>query len=84
MIASLLDVLFGCCHKRYSFPITVKSARRRSEAASITGTYVVCLDCGKEFPYDWREMKVVSRSRKSEPEMVNEAAESYATKQTAA
>jgi len=20
----------------------------------------VCLDCGKEFPYDWKEMKVIS------------------------
>jgi len=84
MIASFLDVLFGCCHKRYSFPITVKSAQRRSEAASVTGTYVVCLDCGREFAYDWREMKVVSRSRKPESEMVTEAAESFAAKQTAA
>ncbi len=25
-----------------------------------TGTYVVCLDCGKEFAYDWKQMKVVS------------------------
>ena len=62
MIASLLDVLFGCCHKRYSFPITVKSAHRRSEAASVTGTYVVCLDCGKEFQYDWHAMQMVSSS----------------------
>jgi hypothetical protein len=23
------------------------------------GTYVVCLDCGKEFRYDWHEMKIV-------------------------
>jgi hypothetical protein len=33
--------------------------------------YVVCLDCGKEFPYDWREMKVISDSpaaRKHAPE----------------
>lgn len=25
-----------------------------------TGTYVVCLDCGKEFAYDWEQMKVLS------------------------
>jgi RNase P subunit RPR2 len=60
MIASLVDVLFGCWHKNLSFPITSRSARRRSEAAGVTGTYVVCLDCGKEFPYDWKSMKVVS------------------------
>lgn len=84
MIASLLDVLFGCCHKRYSFPITVKSARRRSEAASVTGTYVVCLDCGREFPYDWREMKVVSRTPQRVAEVAAEASEPYAAKQSAA
>ena len=84
MIASLLDVLFGCCHKRYSFPITVKSAHRRSEAASVTGTYVVCLDCGKEFPYDWREMRVVSRAARMAGEVGGEAAEPLAAKQTAA
>jgi len=22
------------------------------------GTYVVCLDCGQEFRYDWKEMRV--------------------------
>ncbi len=22
------------------------------------GTYVVCLDCGKEFRYDWNEMRL--------------------------
>ena len=55
----LLDALFGCPHKKLSFPFTVRGARRRTQAASITGTYVVCLDCGLEFPYDWNEMKVI-------------------------
>jgi hypothetical protein len=54
----LLDVLFGCTHKRYTFPLSAKGPRR-SEAAALTGTYVVCLDCGKEFAYDWRQMKVM-------------------------
>jgi len=56
---SLVDLFFGCWHKNCSFPISARGSRR-SAAASITGTYVVCLDCGKEFPYDWHEMKVVS------------------------
>ncbi len=56
---SLLDFVFGCSHKRCSFPMTVRGARRRTPAAALTGTYVVCLDCGKEFPYDWKTMKVV-------------------------
>jgi hypothetical protein len=58
----LLDAMFGCSHKQLSFPITVRGARRRSQAASLTGTYVVCLDCGQEFPYDWNEMKIVRQS----------------------
>ncbi len=56
---SLFDKVFGCSHKRCSFPITVKQRRQRSPAASVTGTYVVCLDCGHEFPYDWEQMKMV-------------------------
>jgi hypothetical protein len=61
---NLFDLFFGCSHKHCSFPITVRGKLRRSEAASVTGTYVVCLDCGKEFPYDWKEMKLV----RSKPE----------------
>jgi len=59
MIGKLLDAFFGCWHGRYSFPISTRSGSRRSQAASLTGTYVVCLDCGKELPYDWQEMKVI-------------------------
>ncbi len=64
MFENMLDYLFGCWHKNYSFPITAKAGKRRSDAANVTGTYVVCLDCGKEFPYDWREMRVVAMPRK--------------------
>jgi hypothetical protein len=69
MITNIVDILFGCWHRKYSFPITSKLGHRRSEAALVTGTYVVCLDCGKEFPYDWREMKVVSISRRTRPRL---------------
>ncbi len=61
----LLDRVFGCSHKRCSFPITVRGKLRRSPAASVTGTYVVCLDCGQEFPYDWNAMKLVDQPAKS-------------------
>jgi hypothetical protein len=56
----LLDALFGCWHQRVSFPLTNKQAQRRCDAAEQTGTYIVCLDCGKEFPYDWNSMRVIS------------------------
>jgi hypothetical protein len=63
MLTDVFDILFGCWHSRYSFPITErkKGTKPRTPAASVTGTYVVCLDCGKEFPYDWNQMKVLSR-----------------------
>lgn len=59
MFSRILDAVFGCVHSHYSFPITVKRGKRNA-AALVTGTYVVCLDCGKEMPYDWKQMKVVS------------------------
>ena len=62
MIAKLFDAFFGCKHSHYSFPITVRPRSRRNSAALLTGTYVACLDCGREFPYDWHEMKVITSS----------------------
>ncbi|MCU1306193.1 MAG: hypothetical protein JWN45_888 [Acidobacteriaceae bacterium] len=62
MITDFVDILFGCWHSNYSFPITAKVGAR-GKAAQVTGTYVVCLDCGKEFPYDWTQMKVVGTQR---------------------
>jgi hypothetical protein len=64
MFAKLLDAVFGCWHSHYSFPITPRSAARRGSAACLTGTYVVCLDCSKELPYDWNTMKVVTSIEK--------------------
>jgi len=58
----ILDALFGCWHKRISFPQTSKSGQRRCQAAQQTGTYVVCLDCGSEFAYDWKKMRILSPS----------------------
>jgi hypothetical protein len=55
-----MDFLFGCTHRRYTFPMTAKPGQRRPEVATVTGTWVACLDCGKEFAYDWKQMKVVS------------------------
>ena len=78
MISKLFDAFFGCWHNHYSFPITVRRGCRRSGAASLTGTYVVCLDCGKEAPYDWAQMKVISS-----PSDQRHYAQSLASKQAA-
>jgi hypothetical protein len=54
MLQSLLNTVFACSHRRTTFPITPgrKSASHRNTP------YVVCLDCGKEFAYNWNEMRV--------------------------
>ena len=58
---SLFDLVFGCWHKDCSFPITVRGKLRRNTAAAcVIGNYVVGLDCGREFPYDWVQMKLVA------------------------
>ncbi|HKW76630.1 MAG TPA: hypothetical protein VJN64_13960 [Terriglobales bacterium] len=79
-MANLLDILFGCTHKRFSFPMTRRPGQRHSHAASLTGTYVACLDCGKEFPYDWQEMKVVEHLPRRNKALATKTAESYAGK----
>jgi len=54
MIDSLLNLMFRCSHRRLTRPVTpVGKAGVPNE-----GTYVVCLDCGKQFSYDLTEMKV--------------------------
>ncbi|HKE30513.1 MAG TPA: hypothetical protein VKD65_02235 [Candidatus Angelobacter sp.] len=63
----ILDMLFGCWHKRLSFPISGKRGQRRPLAAQQTGTYVVCLDCGREFAYDWQQMRIVSARKQHDP-----------------
>jgi hypothetical protein len=60
MIQKFVDAVFGCRHSHYSFPVSVRRATHRPQAAAMTGMYVVCLDCGKEFGYDWQEMKVIT------------------------
>jgi hypothetical protein len=57
VIHSLLEKLFGCAHDRTTFPITPSRVSGLSGGAR-KGTYIVCLDCGKEFDYNWNEMRI--------------------------
>jgi hypothetical protein len=82
MIANVMDMLFGCWHTNYSFPITAKKGHQK-EAARLTGTYVVCLECGKEFAYDWKSMKVVSGKPQADQGVLVEAPQPIVRKQAA-
>ena len=65
MFSKLMDVLFGCTHANYSLPRTLKPVRNSRGAPCEPRTYVVCLDCGKDVPYDWNRMKVIRGKKKT-------------------
>jgi len=56
----------SCRHGHLSQPFSAVSSRRQisshsdwdSISSSDSGIYVVCLDCGKHFVYDWSQMQV--------------------------
>jgi hypothetical protein len=60
----IVTSLFGCAHHNCTFPITTKKPGTLTpEGKHSTNTYIVCLDCAKEFPYDWQEMRVVASAK---------------------
>jgi hypothetical protein len=60
MIDTIANLLFRCPHRRLTRPMTPAS-----KAGVPSGeTYVVCLDCGKQFSYD---LKVMRMGRAIEP-----------------
>ncbi len=54
MMDSILNLLFRCPHRRLTRPVTPVSKSGIAHGQ----TYVVCLDCGKQFAYDLEEMRV--------------------------
>ena len=64
MIDSVLNLLFRCPHKRLTRPVTPVSKAGQPHG----DTYVVCLDCGKQFSYDLKEMRV-GKPMPTSPEM---------------
>ncbi len=59
MIDFALNLLFGCHHRRLTRPIT--PVHRPGTPAS--ETYVACLECGRRFPYDTQNMRIVAGPR---------------------
>jgi len=54
VIDSLFNILSRCSHRRTTFPLT----QARKTGAETSEIYVVCLDCGKQFVYDWEHMRI--------------------------
>lgn len=66
MLEKILQVLsIRCRHRHTSKPFASASAssNRNSdwEPVGRSGHYVVCLDCGQKFGYDWQTMQVLSK-----------------------
>lgn len=69
MFRRLFDALsLGCRHRRMSKPFAAAVSSSSSSSSSqweSVGTqqagshYVVCLECGKKFGYDWSQMKML-------------------------
>ena len=72
--------VFRCRHKRCTPLITCRKGQPRSAVAAITGTYFVCLSCGKEFAYDWDNMRVIDPEAARGKIIAEKAAQMYAGK----
>jgi hypothetical protein len=54
MIDNILNLLFRCPHRRLTRPLAPVSKAGQPHSQS----YVVCLDCGKQFEYDVNQMRI--------------------------
>jgi DNA-directed RNA polymerase subunit RPC12/RpoP len=54
VIDTLLNLLFRCSHRRLTRPVAPVTKVGQPHSQS----YVVCLDCGKQFEYDLSEMRI--------------------------
>jgi hypothetical protein len=67
MLRKMFNLIwFGCRHSRITKPFYIDRSPLSRAPADIAADiprhcthYVVCLDCGRRFGYDWSEMKVI-------------------------
>lgn len=66
MVNKILQLLsIRCSHRKISQPFAASSSVRRAinsdwdMPAPVGHHYVVCLDCGKKFQYDWNKMRII-------------------------
>ena len=67
MFQKLFEILsLGCHHRRISKPFAAARTSSSSsgewesvQTSSSRDHYVVCLECGKKFGYDWSQMKML-------------------------
>ena len=54
MIDSVINLLFRCSHRRLTRPVAPITKAGQPQSQS----YIVCLDCGKQFEYDTKQMRI--------------------------
>jgi hypothetical protein len=66
MVNRILQLLsIRCSHRKISQPFAASTDARRPKSSdweTPTATqqhYVVCLDCGQKFEYDWKNMRMM-------------------------
>ncbi|MFZ0633832.1 MAG: hypothetical protein WA374_06190 [Acidobacteriaceae bacterium] len=55
MMSACLELLFGCLHHNQTRAFTLNKT-----------CYTVCLECGRELPYSWTEMRTLRPSECAE------------------
>ena len=58
MLRQYLDMFLGCPHQHLSFPVITQ--QDRDLHGPDVQPHVTCLDCGREFWYDWKQMRQTS------------------------
>jgi len=66
MVNKLLQIFsLACRHNKTTQPFTASVASKTTKGSdwesvgSGPSHYVVCLDCGKKFAYDWQNMRML-------------------------
>jgi hypothetical protein len=60
-LEGLADWVYGCTHRRTSFPLTLRAGVSvEGPQSTRSETYIVCLECGRHIAYDWSTMRVGS------------------------
>ena len=61
MIRAIVEMFIGCTHQRTTFPQSPRRTGKLNRFQRRQASVMCCLDCGAEFEYDWRAMKVGKR-----------------------
>lgn len=58
LLVGIVDRFSVCSHRRTTLPMTRWVGATVDTQRGATGEmYVVCLDCGRTLPYDWKKMQ---------------------------